>query len=260
MNLFKKMLSIIVIVQLVVLISLMTVTSWKKFNTLYGDFQTIASKSQHYNRDISLSKIVQNEKAIQGLLSSMVTDKLQRFKSSVEQPFIDKVYQQNRYLPICQADNPNDLGIKKEIESRAKKFLGKRYVWGATGPNTFDCSGFTMKVYRSAGINLPRVSRNQAKVGALVRYENLQRGDMVFFDTHKRRTGQVTHVGIYLEKGKFIHASSGNKKVVITSFNKKKFYKNRFLWGRRILKENVHYAFNSISFPSVNKLLPTSIL
>ncbi len=130
------------------------------------------------------------------------------------------------------------------IELTAKSFLGTPYVWGATGPNKFDCSGFTQWVFRDAGINLPRVSREQAKVGKYVRYEELQRGDMVFFDTKKRRTGKVCHVGIYLGNGNFIHASSSKKKVVIFNFNKKSFYKKRFLWGRRVLNSNMHYASN----------------
>ena len=130
------------------------------------------------------------------------------------------------------------------IELNAKSFLGTPYVWGATGPSAFDCSGFTQWVYRDAGVSIPRVSRDQAKVGQYVRYENLQRGDMVFFDTKKRRTGKVSHVGIYLGAGDFIHASSSGKKVVIFNFNKKNFYKKRFLWGRRLSNSSIHYASN----------------
>lgn len=135
-----------------------------------------------------------------------------------------------------------DRDTINEIEWNAKSFLGTPYVWGATGPSTFDCSGFTQWVYRDVGINIPRVSRDQAKVGEYVPYENLQRGDMVFFDTKKRRTGIVSHVGIYLGFGNFIHASSSGKKVVIYNFNEKKFYKKRFLWGRRLVNNNRHYA------------------
>ena len=67
---------------------------------------------------------------------------------------------------------------------------------------------------------------------------------MIFFDTHKKRTGKVSHVGIYLGAGNFIHASSAGKKVVIYNFNKKPFYKKRFLWGRRVVNNNFHYASN----------------
>jgi len=135
--------------------------------------------------------------------------------------------------------------IRKEIELNAKELLGVRYVWGATGPNKFDCSGFTQKVYRLAGINLPRVSREQAKVGKYVPYEKLRRGDMVFFATNKKHSKRVTHVGIYLKNGKFIHASSGSKKVVITDFEKKHYYKTHFLWGRRIITQKAVNALIS---------------
>ena len=148
-----------------------------------------------------------------------------------------------RYQRAYSAPRINPRIVNK-IEWDAKKLLGKRYVWGATGPYTYDCSGFTQKIFRDAGINIPRVSREQAKVGKYVRYEELQRGDMVFFDTKKHRTGKVCHVGIYLGNGNFIHASSSKKKVVIFNFNKKSFYKKRFLWGRRVLHRNMHYASN----------------
>jgi len=132
--------------------------------------------------------------------------------------------------------------LKREIEANAKRLLGIRYVWGATGPNKYDCSGFTQKIYRDAGIKIPRVSRDQAKVGNYVSYANLRKGDMVFFDTQKRKTGKVTHVGIYLGRGNFIHASSGAKKIVIYNFNRKSFYKKRFLWGRRVIQNNTQLA------------------
>jgi len=132
--------------------------------------------------------------------------------------------------------------IVKSVEWRAKKLLGRKYVWGATGPRTYDCSGFTQKIYRDAGIKIPRVSRDQAKVGQYVSYNNLKKGDMVFFDTKKHPSGKVTHVGIYLGNGNFIHASSGAKKIVIFNFNQKSFYKKRFLWGRRVIQDTTRLA------------------
>jgi len=147
------------------------------------------------------------------------------------------------YEPNHYFITPNSITVHK-IENRAKSFLGTPYVWGATGPNKFDCSGFTQWVYRDAGINIPRVSRDQARVGQFVSFNQLQKGDMIFFDTHKKRTGQVSHVGIYLGGGNFIHASSAGKSVVIYNFDQKPFYKKRFLWGRRVLNPNLHYALN----------------
>jgi len=143
--------------------------------------------------------------------------------------------------PLPEVDT---YAIINDIESNAKHFLGTPYVWGATGPDTFDCSGFTQWVYRDVGITIPRVSREQARVGEFISFENLRRGDMIFFDTKKHRSGKVTHVGIYLGSGNFIHASSAGKKVVIYNFNQKEFYKKRFLWGRRVTSMNHHYASN----------------
>jgi len=141
-----------------------------------------------------------------------------------------------------KSNNHRSSTMPNAIESRAKKLLGHKYVWGATGPNTYDCSGFTQKIYRDAGINIPRVSRDQAKVGKYVSFNNLRKGDMVFFDTHKPRSGKVTHVGIYLGNGNFIHASSAAKKIVIFNFNEKTYYKKRFLWGRRVIQNNTRLA------------------
>ncbi|MCH9740240.1 MAG: C40 family peptidase [Epsilonproteobacteria bacterium] len=230
----------------------MTEKSWIKLQGINGYLQTISSKSKYLSQEMSLASIVQEEQAINGLLTSMIDDKLSSFQTSSNESFIYKAYQQNRYLPLSGEPKQCESPLINTIEDNAKKFLGKRYVWGAVGPKCFDCSGFTMKVFRKAGVNLPRVSRNQAKVGALVKFDELKRGDMVFFDTNRRRTGKVNHVGIYLEDGKFIHASSGKKKVVITSFDKKKFYKDRFLWGRRVLNDTMHYAFESL--PNINSV------
>jgi LysM repeat protein len=116
----------------------------------------------------------------------------------------------------------------------AKRYLGRRYVWGAEGPRAFDCSGFTQYVLRkSKGVRLPRVSRKQAYYGKYVSRSHLRPGDLVFFDTSHRRRGYVNHVGIYIGNNKFIHASSARHRVVITSLNRP-FYRARFKWGRRV--------------------------
>jgi len=131
--------------------------------------------------------------------------------------------------------NSGKLSAKsKRIIALAKQKLGKRYVWGATGQrNTFDCSGFTTYVCQKNGIKLPRRAIQQSKVGKPVKRSELKPGDLVFFDTSKHRRGYVNHVGIYIGNGKFIHASSAKKKVIITSLNKP-FYSQRFKGARRV--------------------------
>jgi len=133
-------------------------------------------------------------------------------------------------------DNWNVITKEDEILETAKEFLGVKYVWAANGPSAFDCSGFTKYVFEKHGISIPRYSGHQANVGTKIAYNELKKGDLVFFDTDKK--GKVNHVGIFLGDNKFIHASSAGKKVMITSFTHKKFYKNCFLHGQRIVNSN----------------------
>jgi len=120
------------------------------------------------------------------------------------------------------------------ITKLAKKKLGRRYVWGAVGQkNTFDCSGLTSYVCKKNGICIPRRAIAQSKHGKYINRKDLQPGDLIFFDTSKRRKGYVNHVGIYLGNDKFIHASSAKKKVVITKLGKS-FYSKRYKGARRV--------------------------
>ena len=125
-------------------------------------------------------------------------------------------------------------GKSNKITQLAKKKLGKRYVWGAVGQkNTFDCSGLTCYVCKKNGITIPRTSRAQSTYGKRVSRSDLRPGDLIFFDTSKRRKGYVNHVGIYLGNDRFIHASSAKKKVVITKLSKS-FYSKRYKGARRV--------------------------
>ncbi len=129
---------------------------------------------------------------------------------------------------------PKDNG-NEDVVKEAKKHLGKPYKWGATGPSSFDCSGYTRYVYRQVGIELPRVSRDQAKVGEPIHRDDLQIGDLVFFDTSGAMNNIISHLGIYIGDNQFIHASSGKtgRYVRISSLNKD-FYKNRYVTARRV--------------------------
>jgi len=115
------------------------------------------------------------------------------------------------------------------IISVAKEKLGITYQWGGNGPYKYDCSGFTKEVFRRNGIKIPRVSRDQAKVGKKISKRNLKKGDLIFF--HSKKSKVVDHVGIYLGKGKFIHASRFHKQIVISPLRE---YRRFFKWGRRL--------------------------
>jgi cell wall-associated NlpC family hydrolase len=80
--------------------------------------------------------------------------------------------------------------------------LGKPYSWGASGPGSYDCSGLTRHIYGQLGISLPHSSRAQYGCGQHVDRDELQAGDLVFF----ARSGSISHVGIYVGGGNFIHA------------------------------------------------------
>ena len=122
-----------------------------------------------------------------------------------------------------------------KVINYAKKLLGKPYVWGAQGPNGFDCSGFTYYVFKnSAGKTLPRTSSAQSRYGTSVSKKNLKAGDLVFFDTSGPNNGAVTHCGIYIGNNKFIHAASGQGKVVINDLTIS-YYVKAYVNARRAL-------------------------
>ncbi|MGL5316271.1 MAG: SH3 domain-containing protein [Peptostreptococcaceae bacterium] len=118
-------------------------------------------------------------------------------------------------------ENPSASTNKENVINFAYSLLGKPYEWGASGPNSFDCSGFTQYVYKTAeGKSIPRVSRDQAKYGQEVTKGNYMPGDLLYFDTDG--DGSVNHVGIYLGSNEFIHSSGTSSKpdkVKITNLN-----------------------------------------
>ena len=162
---------------------------------------------------------------------------MQRKQSIFSTPRIQQA-KNNKFLkkpiPLTHLSTPkykNIGNIGKNIETVAKSLLGTDYQYGATGPNQYDCSGFTKYVFSKQGINLPRVSRDQAKIGQFVNIEHLQKGDLIFFDSIK--SANISHVGIYLGGGQFIHASSSKDQVTLSNL-RTNYYSNHFKWGRRV--------------------------
>ncbi|MGY2004091.1 C40 family peptidase [Blastococcus sp. SYSU DS1024] len=89
--------------------------------------------------------------------------------------------------------------------------LGDPYVWGAGGPNAFDCSGLTSYAYAAAGVTLPHSSRSQSQMGRPVSRGELQPGDLLFFYS------PVSHVGMYIGNGQMVHASTSGQPVKVAS-------------------------------------------
>ncbi len=125
------------------------------------------------------------------------------------------------------------------IVDRAMKHLGAKYVWGHTGPHTFDCSGFTSYVYKKENIAITRTSRSQYTEGTPIHStKELQKGDLVFFGGSSA-TRRVGHVGIVTDvdpttgRFKFVHAARRGVRVDESTMT---YYAKRYIGARRIIK------------------------
>ncbi|MCB8815051.1 C40 family peptidase [Desulfosporosinus shakirovi] len=116
------------------------------------------------------------------------------------------------------------------IIATGKQYIGVKYVFGGTTPAGFDCSGFVQYVFAKNGINLPRVSRDQFKIGTAVSFSNLQPGDLVFFSLAKN--GVIDHDGIYVGNGQFINASSSKG---VTIYTMGTYWKSAYVGAKRVL-------------------------
>lgn len=123
--------------------------------------------------------------------------------------------------------------VRTDLVQDARSYLGRPYVYGANGPNSFDCSGLTCRIYReSAGKDLPRTTQEQYAAGTAVDPSSIRPGDLVFFNTE----GYISHVGVYIGHDQFIHAASeGPETGVIVSSFAEAYYRERFVGARRYL-------------------------
>jgi len=125
--------------------------------------------------------------------------------------------------------------LRKEIVETAERFIGLPYRWGGSSADKgFDCSGLTMAVYHLNGLNLPRSSWAQYRVGNPVHRSELDRGDLVFFATSGRRA--VSHVGVYTGDDNFIHAPGRGKKIRMDALSNR-YYAARYMGARSYVPE-----------------------
>ena len=133
--------------------------------------------------------------------------------------------------------------LADKIIEEAYRHLGIRYKYGANGPRSFDCTGFTCYVYNKFGYKLSRSSKDQSTDGKPVEgsFRNLQKGDILIFGS-RRNKREVGHAGIFIElvdstatDFRFIHAST--KKGITISNYSETYYRERFLGARRILPD-----------------------
>lgn len=128
-----------------------------------------------------------------------------------------------------QLDNPLLTGGQRTILQTAYTFLGIPYRWGGTSPNGMDCSAFVQRCFASLGINLPRTAREQFGCGMPVAVAQLQAADRLYF---QNKSGRITHTGIYIGDGYFIHSSSSRKGVAISRLDEQ-MYTRMYAGARR---------------------------
>ncbi len=207
----------------------------------------LSQKKIIYNGDYGFAYSKPDKKSFR--VSDLVTGNILEFDGKVKN-FVKVKYPDGRegYVPEKETSVFSDWlkkinATQQSIVETAKRFHGIPYLWGGTSAKAFDCSGFTKTVYFMNGIILPRDASQQALVGDFVddkiNLDKFQPGDLVFFGK-KAKNGnkaKVTHVGIYIGNGKYIHEAG---KVKINSFVKSdpdfnQYRFNAFLWTQRIL-------------------------
>jgi peptidoglycan endopeptidase LytE len=116
---------------------------------------------------------------------------------------------------VNSPDNTTN-GSASALINKARSYLGTPYVWGGETPQGFDCSGFTQYMYKTAGINLPRVSSQQGNFGKHIPLSQLKPGDLVAWDNSSRNAG-ADHVAIYIGNNQVIHAPKPGDHVKIST-------------------------------------------
>jgi poly-gamma-glutamate capsule biosynthesis protein CapA/YwtB (metallophosphatase superfamily)/cell wall-associated NlpC family hydrolase len=142
-----------------------------------------------------------------------------------------------------QENTIDSLTLADNIINFSKKYLGYRYRRGTTGPKTFDCSGFTSFIFKNFGYNLSPGCITQINQGAKISKEELKTGDLIFFKGRNAKSAHVGHVGIVVANNgngniTFIHAC--RRGVIIEDVNSSDYYKQRYVTGLRVLRENAN--------------------
>jgi cell wall-associated NlpC family hydrolase len=122
---------------------------------------------------------------------------------------------------------------RDSVVALARQQIGRRYVFGGTSPTRgFDCSGFTQYLARTFGVNLPRTAAQQARVGQEIPRDPslLRPGDLLTFG----RGSRITHIGVYVGNGRYVHASSGRGQITESNLNRQSSLVRAWTGVRRV--------------------------
>lgn len=159
--------------------------------------------------------------------SSLLSDKRQETSRSMTK-FREKTAEESNKTE--NTSNVASSGNGSSVVATANQYIGSRYIYGGTAPSGFDCSGFTSYVYKKYGVSLSRTAAGQYSNGVAVSKGELQPGDLVMFG----KSG-INHVGIYIGRGKMIHAANPSRGVTTDTINSG-YYGTNYVGARRILQ------------------------
>lgn len=215
-------------------------------------YMSSSQKSTGYYGDIT-EKAVEKFQAghsmtVDGLagartISQIYSDDAKRYskvKTQVEERLEEEKQEEQKEESTKEEDKKEESSsggsTTDKVADFAKKSLGKPYVYATSGPSSFDCSGFAIYVMKEFGVTgLARSAKDMGySIKNRIERSDLRKGDLLFFNTNRSDSDLSDHVGIYLGGGKFIHASSSQRKVVITDIDTN-YWKKAFSWGGRFL-------------------------
>ncbi len=161
-------------------------------------------------------------------------------RSTAHRPVADAPAPPPDASPVPRAGDRQPTALREAVVATARDAMGRPYEWGGTGTNGggFDCSGLIQHAYARHGIDLPRTSREQAREGRAIEKKvgALREGDLLTFSNSG---GGVTHVGLYVGDGRFIHSASRGVQVSVLSGEDPygRWWYNRWVGARRILED-----------------------
>jgi cell wall-associated NlpC family hydrolase len=138
----------------------------------------------------------------------------------------------NAPLTLAATSDIRESVIRELVLLKGEAMLGTRYVYGSNEVDAVDCSALIQQLYQNAGIELPRTTHDLSTIGEFVSSKELQPGDLLFYRWKKHGL----HVAIYVGDGLVLHASPGERSVVLTELNKT--WKHHFVTARRVMMES----------------------